>query len=171
MSAGPSKKLLEKNKKWLKKAKELGLNQKEFDDINKAFCLFDKDGNGKISHFELREVVKAIGRPMSEADVEDMMANADKDGSGSVEFSEFLSLICHEYYAKHNVDKQVRETFRSFDHNGDGVITAREFRLALCKMGQNVSDAQVAEFMRSVDKDGDGVITYEEFVKYVASNM
>ncbi|KAH9491997.1 hypothetical protein Btru_029596 [Bulinus truncatus] len=64
-----------------------------------------------------------------------------------------------------------QETFRSFDQNGDGVITAREFRSAVAKLGQNLSDAEVAEFLRSVDKDGDGVISYEEFAKYVVSNM
>ncbi|KAI8776615.1 squidulin [Biomphalaria glabrata] len=164
-------KLMEKNKKYLKRAKELGLNQKEFDNINRAFCLFDQDGNGKISRGEIREVVKAIGRPMSEREIEEMMRNADLDGSGYVEFHEFLPLIAHEFAAKQGVDKEVRETFRSFDQNGDGVITAREFRSAVARLGQNLSDAEVAEFLRSVDKDGDGVISYEEFAKYVVSNM
>lgn len=40
-------------------------------------------------------------------------------------------------------------------------LQAREFRLAVAKMGQNLTDAEVAEFMRGVDKDGDGVISYE----------
>ncbi|CAL1539129.1 unnamed protein product, partial [Lymnaea stagnalis] len=123
-------------------------------DINKAFCLFDQDGNGKISRNEIRDVIKAIGRPMSDREIEEMMVNADIDGSGYIEFNEFLPLIANEYNAKQGVDKEVRETFRSFDQNGDGVISAREFRCAVAKMGQNLTDAEVAEFMRSVDKDG-----------------
>ncbi|RUS68854.1 hypothetical protein EGW08_023384, partial [Elysia chlorotica] len=92
-------------------------------------------------------------------------------GSGGIEFDEFLPMIAREFGKKEDVDQHVRETFRSFDANGDGVISAREFRQAVAKMGQNLTDAEVSEFMRSVDKDGDGVITYEEFAKYVVCNL
>ncbi|GFO37395.1 calmodulin [Plakobranchus ocellatus] len=161
MSSKAKKKLMEKNKKLMKKGKELGLTQKQFDDINATFCLFDADGNGKITRSELREVVKALGKAISERDLDAMLSSVDSDGSGGIEFDEFLPLIAREFGKKDDVERHVRETFRSFDANGDGVISAREFRQAVAKMGQNLTDAEVSEFMRSVDKDGDGVITYE----------
>ncbi|GFR81655.1 calmodulin [Elysia marginata] len=134
---------------------------KDKPDINSTFCLFDADGNGKITRGELREVIKALGKPVSERDLDAMLSSVDTDGSGGIEFDEFLPMIAKEFGKKGDVDKHVRETFRAFDANGDGVISAREFRQAVAKMGQNLTDAEVSEFMRSVDKDGDGVITYD----------
>jgi len=171
MASKATKKMMAKNAKFLKRGKEIGLSEKQFDEINKAFCVFDQDGNGKISHAELRNVIKSLGRAMSEKDLTDMMRAADSDGSGAIEFNEFLPLIAKEFMGNKGkeTNKDTQEAFRCFDQNGDGVITAKEFRIAVAKMGQNLSEQEVADFMKSVDKDGDGVITYEEFVKYMNS--
>jgi len=162
---------MSKNAKFLKKGKEMGLSQEQFDEINRAFCVFDQDGNGKISKAELTNVVKWLGTTTTDADLDVMMSSADLDGSGYIEFNEFLPLIAKEFRSSKKTNKEVQEAFRCFDQNGDGVITAREFREAVGKMGQNLSEQEVAQFMKSVDKDGDGVITFEEFAKYVVHHL
>ena len=49
-------------------------------DINATFCLFDADGNGKITRGELREAIKALGKPISERDLDAMLSCVDSDG-------------------------------------------------------------------------------------------
>lgn len=51
-----------------------------FSEIKKSFELFDKDGNGKITKDELGVVMRSLGQKPSEADLRDIMKEADRDG-------------------------------------------------------------------------------------------
>jgi len=58
-----------------------------------AFKKFDKDGSGKVTTDDLKEVLKEIlGRDPSEEEVQKMLDVADKDGNGKVDFQEFLKV-------------------------------------------------------------------------------
>ena len=56
--------------------------------------MFDKDGNGYISALELRHVMTNLGEKLTEDEVDEMIAEADQDGDGQVnyegQFSAFL---------------------------------------------------------------------------------
>lgn len=51
-------------------------------EILEAFKVFDKDGSGKISVTELREVMTSLGEKLTEGEVEEMIKDADIDGDG-----------------------------------------------------------------------------------------
>merc|ERR1711907_894264 len=57
----------------------------------------------------------------------------------------------------------VRDIFRRFDTDHNGVITLQEFRQALQKFGFMLSDEEVLILMRHFDKRQDGQVTYNEF--------
>merc|ERR1712193_584574 len=57
----------------------------------------------------------------------------------------------------------VRDVFRRFDTDHNGVITLPEFRQALQKFGFMLSDEEVLILMRHFDKRQDGQVTYNEF--------
>merc|ERR1711907_485720 len=57
----------------------------------------------------------------------------------------------------------VRDIFRRFDTDHNGVITLQEFRQALQKFGFMLSDEEVLILMRHFDKRQDGQISYNEF--------
>lgn len=50
-------------------------------DFRKAFQLFDKDGNGKITADELFDVMRSLGQKPSDSEVEAMIQQADQDGN------------------------------------------------------------------------------------------
>jgi Ca2+-binding EF-hand superfamily protein len=55
--------------------------------------VFDRDGTGTISREELRHVMKSIGEQLTEAEIDEMIKLADKDGDGAIDCAlEFLSL-------------------------------------------------------------------------------
>ena len=58
-----------------------------------AFSVFDQDGDGTINVDELGTVMKALGKETSEEELTEMMLQADANGDGDVDFSEFLSLM------------------------------------------------------------------------------
>merc|ERR1719359_631542 len=57
----------------------------------------------------------------------------------------------------------VRDIFRRFDTDHNGVITLQEFRQALQKFGFMLADEEVLILMRHFDKRQDGQVTYNEF--------
>ena len=51
--------------------------------------MFDRDGDGLISEEELRLTMNNLGEPLTEAEVKSMIAEADMDGDGKINFQEF----------------------------------------------------------------------------------
>ena len=49
-------------------------------DFRKAFLLFDKDGNGRITADELIDVMRSLGQSPTSREVEEMIKKADQDG-------------------------------------------------------------------------------------------
>lgn len=58
------------------------------DDLNmeEAFKVFDKDGNGFISEAELRNVMVNLGEKLTDEEVENMIREADVDGDGQINY-------------------------------------------------------------------------------------
>ena len=63
------------------------------DDIAKSFRMFDIDGDGLITEDELRTTMSNLGEPMNDSEVKAMIAEADLDGDGKINFKEFQILM------------------------------------------------------------------------------
>lgn len=63
------------------------------EEIEEAFKVFDKDGNGYISAAELRHVMTSLGEKMSEEEVDEMIREADVDGDGQINYQEFVKMM------------------------------------------------------------------------------
>merc|ERR1719373_1334303 len=70
-----------------------GLPADEVEEIKEAFDLFDNDGSGAISVNELTAAMKSLGFDVKHAVVYNMVADLDSDGSGEIEFDEFLEVM------------------------------------------------------------------------------
>jgi calmodulin len=75
----------------LMKNKMKGLDAEE--EIREAFKVFDKNGDGYVEVAELRQVVQGLGEPLSEADLQEMIKEADADGDGRISYQEFVRLM------------------------------------------------------------------------------
>ncbi|KAH7823171.1 putative EF-hand domain containing protein [Monocercomonoides exilis] len=61
--------------------------------LKAAFKAFDKDGNGFISREELKSVLEAEGEKLSAADIDEMIKEADTNGDGQIDYSEFVVMM------------------------------------------------------------------------------
>ena len=61
--------------------------------IRKAFKELDLDGNGYITKKEFKSVMRKQSAKYSEAQLNAMMADADRNGDGKIEYVEFLLSI------------------------------------------------------------------------------
>merc|ERR1712061_26544 len=68
-----------------------GVNADE--DAAHAFKVFDRDGDGLITAEELRLTMNNLGEPLTEAELNAMIAEADTDGDGKINFEEFKNFI------------------------------------------------------------------------------
>lgn len=71
----------------------LMLTQEETVRCRDAFGLFDKDGSGMIDAWELKEALKAMGQHPTDEEVMQILSGVDGDGSGGIDFVEFLRVI------------------------------------------------------------------------------
>ncbi|MCO4698458.1 EF-hand domain-containing protein [Streptomyces sp. NPDC005908] len=60
--------------------------------------------------------------------------------------------------------EEARKQFERIDTNGDGYITAAEFKTALAQGGDwNVTEAVADALIKSRDLDGDKLLSFDEF--------
>eukprot|EP00915_Cephaloidophora_sp_WS-2016_P002572 GHVH01003450.1.p1 GENE.GHVH01003450.1~~GHVH01003450.1.p1 ORF type:complete len:151 (+),score=41.48 GHVH01003450.1:52-504(+) len=140
------------------------ISEDQIAEFKEAFALFDSDGDGTISSKELGTVMRSLGQNPTEAELSDMINEVDVDGSGSIDFSEFLSLMARKMKDTDSED-ELREAFKVFDRDGNGFISAAELRHVMTNLGEKLSDEEVDEMIREADIDGDGQINYVEFVR------
>ncbi len=102
-----------------------------------------------------------FGVPINDEEVDKMFRNIDIDGSGSIDYTEFVMATMNEKNMSSN-DKLL-QAFRMFDKDGSGTISADEIKEVL---GYNTSLNQkvIEDIMKEVDENGDGEIQFEEFV-------
>ncbi|KAH9955852.1 hypothetical protein BC827DRAFT_1235188 [Russula dissimulans] len=90
------------------------------------FLTVDQDGNGQLSHEELRSaLLNDRGLPFSNSSVKYLMSIFDWDGNGSISFEEFARLWKFVI--------RWRELFVEFDVDRDGSIDAEELSYALAQ--------------------------------------
>uniref|UniRef100_A0ACD5ZTM7 Uncharacterized protein n=1 Tax=Avena sativa TaxID=4498 RepID=A0ACD5ZTM7_AVESA len=63
------------------------------EELREAFGVFDRDHDGHISKAELRHVMISLGEKLTDEEVEGMIAEADLDGDGQVNFDEFVRMM------------------------------------------------------------------------------
>ncbi|EOD06300.1 hypothetical protein EMIHUDRAFT_60602, partial [Emiliania huxleyi CCMP1516] len=63
------------------------------EELRAAFDVIDADQSGDIDLDELRSAIRAIKTSTDDQAIEQMIALADADGSGSIDFEEFVDLM------------------------------------------------------------------------------
>ncbi|KAJ2743712.1 hypothetical protein GGI20_003534 [Coemansia sp. BCRC 34301] len=139
-------------------------DEDQIKEYREAFSLFDKDGDGNITSVELGSVMRSVGQNPTEAELQDMINEVDKDGNGTIDFGEFLSLMARQT-SDNNEEEELKEAFCVFDKDGNGFISAAELRHALTNLGEKLTQEEVDEMIQEADVNGDGQIDYDEFVK------
>lgn len=62
-------------------------------ELKEAFRLYDKEGNGYITTQVLREILKELDDNLTNDDLDMMIEEIDSDGSGTVDFDEFMEVM------------------------------------------------------------------------------
>eukprot|EP01046_Picozoa_sp_COSAG06_P011470 COSAG06_NODE_656_length_13333_cov_6.485492_4_plen_166_part_00 len=79
-----------KDKKKKDKPSSAAKDAAEAEKLKNLWATLDSDGSGALDKNEVREVMKSMGKDLDDAQLDAAMAEIDKDGSGEVEYEEFL---------------------------------------------------------------------------------
>ena len=108
-------------------------------------------------------MMRSLGQNPTEAELHDMINEVDNDGSGTIDFAEFLSLMSKKMKDADS-EEELMEAFKVFDKDGNGFISSVELRHVMTNLGEKLTDDEVDEMIREADVDGDGQVNYDEFV-------
>ncbi|KAJ3071941.1 Centrin-1 [Podochytrium sp. JEL0797] len=120
------------------KPRILTISEEQEAEIREAFQLFDSDGSGSITTKEWRIAMKAMGFEPTKEENRQMISEMDQDGSGTIDYDEFLAMITKRLVNTENIADIVGEEF-----------TAEEIK----------------EMIEEGDKDNDGEIGEEDFIR------
>lgn len=68
-----------------------------------------------------------------------MINEVDPDGVGTIDFPEFLSLMARKMKDT-NTQEELNESLKVFDRNGDGLLSVRELKHMVTRMGEKMSE-------------------------------
>ena len=63
-------------------------------------------------------------------------------------------------------EAELKEAFKLFDADGDGLISAEELTSLISKVGGEMADAEAKALIHAADKDGNQGIDFNEFAKF-----
>jgi Ca2+-binding EF-hand superfamily protein len=151
-------------------------------DLEAAFNAIDTDGNGQLSYHEFVTAIKGYDLGITEAQCYEFISSVDTDKNGLVDYSEFRTRFGHEFgLAEHSnwikttvnevakkivtQHKTIKQSFLTFDSDGDHRISYKEFSHILKRdlNGDSFTAEQRRELFQYIDQNNSGAISYKEF--------
>ena len=109
--------------------------------------------------------MKALGIYVNKTSLKKYMQKADKDGSGTIEKGEFLSLMA-EMIQKRNPRAEVLKSFRFYDDDDGGTIDMQNLlRTAKELQVEDFSEEECIRMIEAGDFKKQGAVDVEDFMK------
>lgn len=136
------------------------MTKEEKNEMLEMFQNLDKNGDGVLSKEEIFEGYKeALGELEAKREVDKIFAEVDIDNSGTIDYNEFVMAATNRQKILNK--EKLEATFKVFDKDGSGTISADEIKALLCSKNENKK--AVEDLIKEVDQNGDGEISLAEF--------
>ena len=122
-----------------RKSKKPGLSEEQIEEIREAFNLFDTDHSGNIDYRELKAAMRALGFEVKKEELKKMITDIDADGSGSIEFPEFLEMMTGKMGEK-DTKEEILKVFKLFDDDSTGKISFKNLKRVAKELGENMTE-------------------------------
>ena len=141
---------------------------------------FDADNDGSVDEEEFRRGLAELGMSFDDAQMAEVMAFFDEDGSGEIEYVELAArmdalpgseghsvsgtvLKLKNALIRNGMGDSIAEAFGRFDEDGDGSISRAEFIRGVVSLDLGLSFSEARQLADTFDEDGDGEVDYHEF--------
>lgn len=148
------------------------LSDEELAEFREIFDLVDEDKGGSISRAELKKLMITLRLKPTEEELDAMMKEVDADGSGDIDFNEFVTVMSRRVQADYTPE-QLRSAFKVFETDTvpAGYVSTEILEHALTTYGSDkLAPEEAAELLATVDPEGTGKINYMEFINMMSGN-
>jgi len=140
------------------------LSEHQIKNLRETFLRLDGNNDGLLTLKEMAEGLKQAGVKELPEDFEDIIQGVDADGSGVIDYTEFLAAsLERKLYLQEDV---CWCAFKVFDLNRDGKISLDEMTKVLNadKAEDELATETTRSILSEVDRNGDGSIDFQEFM-------
>jgi len=135
-----------------------------------AFNTFDADGSGTIDTQEMKLLLEAIGESPTEEELFRFMADVDEDGTGEIEFAEFLRAFEKQRGGQQEIEDE-EDTIDAFialggEPDKTGFIDIK--KLVKVVKEEFSMTIKIERLVEELDKDKDGKLNFHEFAALFA---
>merc|ERR1711957_1099118 len=99
--------------------------------------------------------MRALGLDAKKDEIRRMINDIDKDGSGTIDFNEFLNMMTARMGDRDSREEIVK-VFRLFDDDETGKISFKNLKRVAKELGERMTDEDLQEMIDEADRDGDG---------------
>lgn len=86
--------------------------------------------------------MQSLGFEAKNATIFQMISDIDKDGSGAIDFQEFLTLMTAKIGDK-DTKEDMAKVFRLFDSQNKGTITIADLKRVAKELGETMTEAEL----------------------------
>lgn len=99
-----------------------------------------------------------------------MLADLDADGSGAIDFGEWLALMTKRVTDR-DTRPNINKIFALFDDEKTGYISSKNLRRVADELGESISNEEIEELIKRADLDADGLVSEEEFYTIITRKI
>uniref|UniRef100_A0A336L1H3 CSON002481 protein n=1 Tax=Culicoides sonorensis TaxID=179676 RepID=A0A336L1H3_CULSO len=146
-------------------------NKEQMRMLKEIFDQFDVDKTGKCPLKIIPTTLSTLGVKMKEEDMEKLIKDVDANGSGNIDFDEYIELAKRYIEPEDDYNKlysELRQVFMIFDKENKGYLDIAEFKAIIKEIEPELPDKELDEVVEEVDADGSGRIEFEEFLAVMA---
>jgi len=146
------------------------LNDSQMASIKDAFRNADINHNGHIPKAKLADLMRTLGHDLKQHELRDLMEHVDTDGSGTIEWDEFLPLMAAMVKEKEE-QAFYKQLFKMLDKKNKGYISCSALRDILHGMAEQVdlTEDEIDHMIQETDEDQNGEVSFEEFYKLMTT--
>ncbi|CAN7985680.1 unnamed protein product [Ixodes hexagonus] len=148
------------------------LTKEQVQMLRKAFDMFDRDKKGYVHTNMVSAILRTLGQTFEDKDLKDLISEIDQDGSGELEFDEFVALAARFLVEEDTeaMQEELREAFRLYDKEGNGYINVSDLREILRALDDALTEDELDEMIAEIDTDGSGTVDFDEFMEMMTGD-
>ncbi|KAJ5068045.1 ef-hand protein [Anaeramoeba ignava] len=143
-------------------------SEQQIQEIQQPFKLYDFDMDGNITPNEIGVVLRSLGLPPSESEIEKIKSKYEK--TQKISFDEFLLIYKNILAKKPEYDNQFQRAVGWLDKNKSGFIEIKELKRLLTSIGEPITEEEFNNFFKEFAQNKDGKISVEDFKKLFLVN-
>ncbi|NXC35285.1 CETN1 protein, partial [Campylorhamphus procurvoides] len=140
-----------------------GLPEQQRREVRDAFELFHTDRSGSIDARELKVAMRALGFEPNNEEIEQIISDIDKEGTGRISFDDFLAVMTQKM-AEKDSKEEILKAFKLFDDDDTGKISLENLRRVAKELGENLTDEELQQMIYQADRNGDGEVDEQDFL-------